>query len=98
MVTPRLVRFRITARLAELGIGDGLSNLSRSVFSVEIKKSDMLMLSMVTTARRRFRKALRTAKSTNFINGSMRQFPQDDDLEGKAGRMIRSRFNSQIMG
>jgi len=25
-------------------------------FSVEIKKSDMLMLSMVTTARRRFRK------------------------------------------
>src|SRR6267142_243974 len=98
MVTPRLVRFRITARLAELGIGDGLSNLSRSVFSVEIKKSDMLMLSIVTTARRRFRKALRAAKISNFVNSSMRQLAQDDDLEGKAGRMIPSCFSSQIMG
>jgi len=74
---------------ASRGVGhsDGLSNLSSSVFSVEIKRATCCMLSMVTSAPA-VSKALPNGEDTNFINGSMRQFPQDDDLEGKAGRMI----------
>src|SRR6185295_2992613 len=58
----------MTTRFADSGVVVGFSSESNSVRSVEIRNSDMLILSIVSTVRRLFRRVLRKMKLANFMS------------------------------
>src|SRR2546425_2104262 len=58
---------RVKRRFADSGVNGGFSSSSSSVFSVLIRKSDMVMLSTVRMVRRRFRRTFLKMRRRYFI-------------------------------
>src|SRR5215471_16666916 len=78
-------------RVADSAVSGGLSSCSRSVRKVLIRKSDMLMLRIVSTLRRLLRKAFRK------MNGRNRMEPVNlthDQRNGKGAEHKKVRGNS----
>src|SRR5215831_10237117 len=63
----RLAACRITIRFAASGARGGSSSFSSTVFSVQMRKSEVPMLITVSNVRRRFLRQFRTIRGMDFM-------------------------------